>query len=93
MIACAVSVLLCFALAALACVAIRWYAGPMAPGAAGNGAFPAWSVMGEGVGAGLLVGVAYGALGIALGTICRARAAASPRRWPGISWWMTRCTS
>ena len=71
LIACAVSVLLCFALAALACVAIRWYAGPAAPGAAGNGAFPAWSVIGEGVGAGLLVGVAYGALGIALGTICR----------------------
>ena len=74
LIACAVSVLLCFALAALACVAIRWYAGPLAPGAAGNGAFPAWSVMGEGVGAGLLVGVAYGALGIALGTICRSAA-------------------
>ena len=71
LIACAVSVLLCFALAAVACVAIRWYAGPAAPGAAGNGAFPAWSVIGEGVGAGLLVGVAYGALGIALGTICR----------------------
>ena len=71
LIACAVSVLLCFALAALACIAIRWYAGPAAPGAAGNGAFPAWSVIGEGVGAGLLVGVAYGALGIALGTICR----------------------
>ena len=74
LIACAVSVLLCFALAALACVAIRWYAGPAAPGAAGNGAFPAWSVIGEGVGAGLLVGVAYGALGIALGTICRSAA-------------------
>jgi ABC-2 type transport system permease protein len=74
LIACAVSVLLCFALAALACLAIRWYAGPTAPGAAGNGAFPAWSVMGEGVGAGLLVGVAYGALGIALGTICRSAA-------------------
>jgi ABC-type transport system involved in multi-copper enzyme maturation permease subunit len=71
LIACAVSVLLCFALAAVACIAIRWYAGPTAPGAAGNGAFPAWSVIGEGVGAGLLVGVAYGALGIALGTICR----------------------
>ena len=71
LIACAVSVLLCFALAAVACIAIRWYAGPAAPGAAGNGAFPAWSVIGEGVGAGLLVGVAYGALGIALGTICR----------------------
>ena len=71
LIACAVSVLLCFALAAVACIAIRWYAGPAAPGAAGNGAFPAWSVIGEGVGVGLLVGVAYGALGIALGTICR----------------------
>ena len=71
LIACAVSVLLCFALAAVACIAIRWYAGPAAPGAAGNGAFPAWSMIGEGVGAGLLVGVAYGALGIALGTICR----------------------
>jgi ABC-2 type transport system permease protein len=71
LIACTVSVLLCFALAAVACIAIRWYAGPAAPGAAGNGAFPAWSMIGEGVGAGLLVGVAYGALGIALGTICR----------------------
>jgi ABC-2 type transport system permease protein len=74
MIACAVSVVLCFALAALASVAIRGYAGPAAPGAAGNGAFPAWSVIGEGIGAGLLIGVAYGALGIALGTVCRSAA-------------------
>jgi len=74
LIACAVSVLACFALAAAASVAIRWYVGPTAPGAAGNGAFPAWSVFGEGVGAGLVVGVAYGALGIALGTICRSAA-------------------
>jgi ABC-2 family transporter protein len=74
MIACTVSVLLCFALAALASVAIRWYAGPAAPGAAGNDAFPAWSVIGEGVGAGLVVGIAYTALGIALGTLCRSAA-------------------
>jgi ABC-2 type transport system permease protein len=74
MIACAASVLLTFALAALACVAIRWYAGPAAPGAAGNAAFPAWSVIGEGLGAGLVIGIAYGALGIALGTVCRSAA-------------------
>lgn len=41
MIACAVSVVACFAIAALASVAIRWYAGPTAPGAFANGAFPA----------------------------------------------------
>ena len=74
MIACALSVVLCFALAALASVAIRWYTGPAAPGAAHNDAFPAWSVTGEGVGAGLLIGLAYGALGIALGTLCRSAA-------------------
>ena len=74
MIACAVSVAACFALAALASVAIRWYAGPTAPGAAGNGAFPSWSVISEGVGAGLVIGIAYGALGIALGTVCRSAA-------------------
>jgi ABC-2 type transport system permease protein len=74
LIACAVSVVLCFALAALASVAIGWYAGPAAPGAAGNTAFPAWSVIGEGMAAGMLVGIAYGALGIALGTICRSAA-------------------
>jgi ABC-2 type transport system permease protein len=74
MIACALSVVLCFALAALASAAIRWYAGPTAPGAVGNVAFPAWSVTGEGVGAGLLIGLAYGTLGIALGTLCRSAA-------------------
>jgi ABC-2 type transport system permease protein len=74
MIACALSVVLCFALAALASAAIRWYAGPAAPGAVGNVAFPAWSVTGEGVGAGLLIGLAYGTLGIALGTLCRSAA-------------------
>jgi ABC-2 type transport system permease protein len=71
MIACTVSVVLCFAIAAIASVAILWYAGPAA---AGNGAFPAWTVIAEGVGAGLLVGLAYGALGIALGTLCRSAA-------------------
>ena len=55
LIACAASVLVTFALAALACVAIRWYAGPGAPGAVGNGAFPAWSVIGDGLGAGLAI--------------------------------------
>jgi ABC-2 type transport system permease protein len=74
LIACAVSVVLCFVLAAAACVAIRWYAGPTAPGAVGNGNFPAWITMAEGLGAGLLTGLAYGALGIALGTICRGAA-------------------
>ncbi len=73
-IACALSVLLTFALAALACLAIRWYAGPTAPGAPGNGNFPAWITMGEGLGVALLIGLAYGALGIALGTICRSAA-------------------
>ncbi len=74
MIACALSVLLTFALASLACVAIRWYAGPTAPGAPGNGDFPAWITMGEGLAVALLIGLAYGALGIALGTICRSAA-------------------
>jgi len=74
LIACAVSVVACFALAAVASAAIRWYAGPTAPGATDNGAFPAWSVIAEGVAAALVVGIAYGALGIALGTICRSAA-------------------
>ncbi len=72
MIACAVSVVLSFALAALASVAIGWYAGNAAASAAG--AFPGWNVVAEAVGAGLLVGVAAGALGIALGTVCRSAA-------------------
>ncbi len=75
LIACVVSVLLTFALAALACVAVRWYAGPTAPGAPGNGAFPAWMTIGQGLGAALLIGVVYAALGIALGTIFRSAAA------------------
>ena len=76
MIACAVSVVACFAIAALASLAIRWYAGPAAPGAFANSAFPAWTTAAEGVGAGLVVGIAYGALGIALGIICRSAAGA-----------------
>ena len=77
MIACAISVLLCFALAAVASVAIRFYAGPSAPGAGGgNAAFPAWWVIYEGVGAGLVIGITYGALGILLGTACRSAAGA-----------------
>jgi ABC-2 type transport system permease protein len=75
LIACAVSVVLCFALAAVASVAIRAYAGPLAPGAAGgNAAFPAWWVIYEGAGAGLVIGLAYGALGVLLGTACRSGA-------------------
>ena len=74
LIACALSVVLSFVLAALASVAIRGYVGPAAPGLTGNGTFPAGSVMGEGVGAGLLIGMTYGALGIALGTACRSAA-------------------
>jgi ABC-2 type transport system permease protein len=77
MMACAISVLLCFALAAVASVAIRFYAGPSAPGAGGgNAAFPAGWVIYEGVGAGLVIGLAYGALGILLGTACRSAAGA-----------------
>jgi ABC-2 type transport system permease protein len=77
LIACVISVLLCFAVAAVASVAIRFYAGPTAPGAAGiNSAFPAWWVIYEGVGAGLVIGIVYGALGILLGTVCRSAAGA-----------------
>jgi ABC-type transport system involved in multi-copper enzyme maturation permease subunit len=72
MLACAVSVVMCFALAALASFLIRWYAGRAAGGAAA--AFPAAGVVGHTVAAGLLIGVAYGALGIALGTLCRSAA-------------------
>jgi ABC-2 type transport system permease protein len=68
MVACAVSVVLSFALAALASVLIRWYAGRAA--AAPAGALPAAGVVGHAVAAGLLIGIAYGALGIALGTLC-----------------------
>jgi ABC-2 type transport system permease protein len=74
LIACAVSVLLSFALAAAASVAIRAYTGPLAPGAAGNDAFPPGIVIAESVGAGLLIATTYGALGIALGTLCRSAA-------------------
>ena len=74
LIACAVSVLLSFALAAAASVAIRAYTGPLAPGAAGNDAFPPGIVIVETVGAGLLIATTYGALGIALGTLCRSAA-------------------
>jgi len=72
MVACAVSVVLSFALAAVASVLIRWYVGSAADGAVG--AFPAMGVVGRAVAAGLLVGIAYGALGIALGTLCRSAA-------------------
>jgi len=74
LIACAISVVLSFAVAAAASVAIRAYTGPLAPGAAGNDAFPPWIVTAESVGAGLLIATAYGALGIALGTLCRSAA-------------------
>jgi ABC-2 type transport system permease protein len=72
--ACALSVLLSFAVAAAASVAIRAYVGPLAPGAAGQDAFPPGIVIAESVGAGLLIAVTYGALGIALGTLCRSAA-------------------
>jgi ABC-2 type transport system permease protein len=74
LIACAVSVLLSFAVAAAVSVAIRAYTGPLAPGANGSDAFPPGIVIAESVGAGLLIAVTYGALGIALGTICRSAA-------------------
>jgi ABC-type transport system involved in multi-copper enzyme maturation permease subunit len=69
MAACASSVVLSFALAAISSALIRWYVGSALAGA--GAAFPAASVVGRAVAAGLLVGVAYGALGIALGTLCR----------------------
>jgi ABC-2 type transport system permease protein len=72
MTACAASVLASFALAALASAAIRAYVGALAGGAAG--AFPPVIVMAQAVGAGLLIGLAYGALGIALGTLFRSAA-------------------
>jgi ABC-2 type transport system permease protein len=72
MVACAISVVLSFALAALASFLIRWYVGRAAVGAAA--AFPAAGVVGHTVAAGLLIGIAYGALGIALGTLCRSAA-------------------
>jgi ABC-type transport system involved in multi-copper enzyme maturation permease subunit len=73
MTACAASVLASFALAALASVAIRGYVGGVLAGGAA-GAFPPVIVMAQGVGAGLLIGFAYGALGIALGTLFRSAA-------------------
>jgi ABC-2 type transport system permease protein len=73
MTACAVSVLASFALAALASAAIRGYVGgALAGGPAG--AFPPVIVVAQAVGAGLLIGLAYGALGIALGTLFRSAA-------------------
>jgi ABC-2 type transport system permease protein len=72
MTACALSVLLSFVLAGLASLAIGGYVG--GPAAAAAGPFPSIGVVGEAVGAGLLVGFAYGALGIALGTLCRSAA-------------------
>jgi ABC-type transport system involved in multi-copper enzyme maturation permease subunit len=73
-IACAVSVVACFVIAALASFAIRWYSGATAPGAFANDAFPSLATVSEGVGAGLVIGTTYGALGIALGVICRSAA-------------------
>ena len=78
MTACAVSVLASFALAALASVAIRGYVGgtiaggTIAAGPAGD--FPPVIVVAQAVGAGLLIGFTYGALGIALGTLFRSAA-------------------
>jgi ABC-2 type transport system permease protein len=72
MVACAISVVLSFALAALASFLIRSYVGRAADGA--GAAFPAAGVVGHTVAAGLLIGIAYGALGIALGTLCRSAA-------------------
>jgi ABC-2 type transport system permease protein len=72
MTACAISVLLSFVLAGAASLAIRGYVGGTAAAAAGP--FPPVSVTGEAIGAGLLIGFAYGALGIALGTLCRSAA-------------------
>ena len=72
MTACAVSVVLSFAVAGISSALIRWYVG--APAAGAIGAFPAVSVVAEAVAAGLLVGISYGALGIALGTLCRSAA-------------------
>ncbi len=82
--ACALSVLLCFALAGLASLAIRGYVGQAGAAA---GPFPALSVVGEAVGAGLLIGFAYGALGIALGTLCRSAAGgiAAALAWAAIA--------
>ena len=78
MTACAVSVLASFALAALASVAFREYVGGTIAGstiAAGPaGAFPPVIVVAQAVGAGLLIGFTYGALGIALGTLFRSAA-------------------
>ncbi len=85
MTACAVSVLLALALAGLASLAVRGYVGGAAVEAAG--AFPAVSVIGEGAGVSLLIGFAYGALGIALGTLCRSAAGgiAAALAWAAIA--------
>lgn len=72
MIACAASIVLSFALAGIASLLIRWYVGGAV--VTGAGAFPAVSVVGEAMAAGLVVGIAYGALGIALGALCRSAA-------------------
>ncbi|MGH3149472.1 MAG: hypothetical protein ACRDOB_01905 [Streptosporangiaceae bacterium] len=82
MTACAASVALCFALAAVASVAIRWYAGPAAAGP--NGAFPPASVIGQGIGAALLIALAFAALGIALGTLFRSAAGGVAA---ALAWW------
>lgn len=85
MTACAISVLLGFLLAGLASLAIRGYVG--GPAAAAAGPFPPASVTVEAIGAGLLIGFAYGALGIALGTLCRSAAGgiAAALAWSAIA--------
>ncbi len=85
LIACALSVLLSFAAAAAASVAIRAYTGPLAPGAAVQDAFPPGIVIAESVGAGLLIAVTYGSLASRSAPCAAAPPAASPPRWPGTS--------
>lgn len=73
MTASAVSVLACFALAGIASPAIELAVGHAAVFASTPGPSPATA--GEAIGAGLLIGLAYTTLGIALGTLCRSAAA------------------
>jgi ABC-2 type transport system permease protein len=73
MTAAAVSVLATFAVAGVASELISLYVGPAGRAAATPA--PAASAVLEAVGAGLLIGLAYTALGIALGTLCRSATA------------------
>ena len=73
MTAAVVSVLATFAVAGAASELISLYVGPAGRAAATPS--PSTSMMLQAVGAGLLVGLAYTALGIALGTLCRSAAA------------------